>query len=148
MSPVLTTILILGIAMTSLSFSGGNGLSASAATLDGKWQAVEAELAGKKFPAEVTTGIQLAIDGEKYLVTTNDGEDRGTVRCFADEKPSAMEITGTDGPNKGKTFLAIYKLDGEKLVVCYDLTGKARPKEFKTEPKSMLFLVTYRKLKS
>ncbi len=52
------------------------------------------------------------------------------------------------GPNKGKTFLAIYKLDGDKLVICYDLTGKARPKEFKTEPKSMLFLVTYRKLKS
>jgi uncharacterized protein (TIGR03067 family) len=64
-----------------------------------------------------------------------------------DEKPSAMDITSTDGPNKGKTLLAIYKLEGDKLIVCYDLAGKKRPSDFKTEPKSLLFLATYQKVK-
>jgi uncharacterized protein (TIGR03067 family) len=114
---------------------------------DGKWQAIEAELNGKPFPPEAAKGIQLTIDGDKYVVTTNEGEDRGTVRYVPDEKPSALDITGTDGPNKGKTFLAIYKVVGDKLTVCYDLSGKSRPKEFKTTPKSMLFLATYRKQK-
>jgi hypothetical protein len=50
---------------------------------------------------------------------------------------------GTDGPNKGKTFLAIYELDKDSLKVCYDLSGKARPTEFKTKPDTTLFLVTY-----
>jgi uncharacterized protein (TIGR03067 family) len=133
---------------TGLVSSGQSDSKASTPPADGKWQAVEAELAGKKYPMQSPKGIELTIDGEKYHVFTGDGEDRGTVRYLADEKPTAMDITSTFGPNKGKTFLAIYKLDGDKLVVCYDLMGKSRPKEFKTEPKTMQFLVTYQKVKS
>ncbi len=147
MSALLTTFVFLGTTVTMTAF-GGDGPTKAASVLDGKWQVVEAELAGQKFPPRVAQSIQLAIDGENYLVTTDKGEDRGITRVMPDAKPSALDITGTIGPNKGKTFLAIYKLDGDKLVVCYDLTGKSRPKEFKTEPDSKLFLVTYRKLKS
>jgi uncharacterized protein (TIGR03067 family) len=136
------------MAVPSLRSSETNGPQAGSMPADGKWQMVEGELAGKPFPPRAAQSIALTIDGEKYLVTTGEGEDRGTVRYVPGEKPSAMDITGTIGPNKGKTFLAIYKLEGDKLVVCYDLAGKARPKEFKTEPKSALFLATYRKVKS
>ncbi len=148
MNHVIATIALLGMTAAGVVPSGDETTRAESVVPDGKWQAVEAELAGKKFPPQAARSIILTIDGEKYLVTTDEGEDRGTVRYLTDEKPSAMDITGTMGPNKGKTFLAIYKIEGEKLVVCYDLAGKERPKEFKTEPKSMLFLVTYRKLKS
>jgi uncharacterized protein (TIGR03067 family) len=58
-----------------------------------------------------------------------------------------MDITGTDGPNKGKTILAIYERDGDTLRVCYDLSGKSRPTEFKTETGTQLFLVTYKREK-
>jgi len=148
MNSMLAIALVAGLTSTGLGSNTESGAQASPMPADGKWQAVEAELAGKKLPPQAAEGIQLTIDGEKYLVTTNEGEDRGTVRYVPDEKPSAMDITGTMGPNKGKTFLAIYKIDGEKLIVCYDLSGKARPKEFKTEPNSALFLATYRKVKS
>jgi uncharacterized protein (TIGR03067 family) len=59
-----------------------------------------------------------------------------------------MTITGTDGPNKGKTFLAIYERDGDTLKVCYDLSGKAHPTEFKTAQGTQLFLVTYKREKN
>jgi uncharacterized protein (TIGR03067 family) len=58
-----------------------------------------------------------------------------------------MDITGTDGPNKGKTFPAIYELDGDTLKVCYDLSGKERPKALKTESGTMTFLVIYKRVK-
>jgi uncharacterized protein (TIGR03067 family) len=58
-----------------------------------------------------------------------------------------MEITGTAGPNKGKTFSAIYELQGDTLKICYDLTGKARPTEFKSKAGTQLFLATYKKVK-
>src|SRR4051794_40819519 len=35
-----------------------------------------------------------------------------------------MDITGTSGPNKGKTILAIYEQKGDTLRICYDLSGK------------------------
>lgn len=49
-----------------------------------------------------------------------------------------------DGRNKGKTLLAIYELNGDILRVCYDLTGKVRPTEFKTRKSELLFLATYK----
>ena len=57
-----------------------------------------------------------------------------------------MDIFGADGPNKGKTILAIYELNGDTLRVCYDLTGKVRPTEFKTKKGELLFLAIYRHL--
>jgi uncharacterized protein (TIGR03067 family) len=70
------------------------------------------------------------------------------VKYFPDASPKAMEVTGTAGPNKGKTFPAIYELIGDTLTVCYDLSGKARPSEFKSKAGTHLFLATYKRVKS
>ena len=34
-----------------------------------------------------------------------------------------MTITGTEGPNRGKTFPAIYELKDDTLRICDDLSG-------------------------
>jgi uncharacterized protein (TIGR03067 family) len=70
--------------------------------------------------------------------------DRGTCKLDPSAKPKALDITGTEGPNEGKTILAIYERDGDTLRVCYDLSGKDRPKEFKTSEGTPLFLVEYK----
>jgi uncharacterized protein (TIGR03067 family) len=57
-----------------------------------------------------------------------------------------MLITGTDGPNKGKTFPSIFELQGDVLRVCYDLSGKQRPLDFKTVLSTQLYLVTYHRV--
>jgi uncharacterized protein (TIGR03067 family) len=115
-------------------------------TVDGTWQATSAELGGQKFPKTVTDTIKLTLEKGKYEVIA-ESPDRGTVTYDTKAKPKTMDIQGTDGPNKGKTFLAIYELSGDQLTICYDLSGTSRPTEFKTLPKTQLFLVTYKKLK-
>ena len=66
--------------------------------------------------------------------------------CSSDlsAKPKALDITGTEGPNKGKKIPAIYERNGDTLRVCYDLSGKSRPAEFKTTAGTRLFLVDYK----
>jgi uncharacterized protein (TIGR03067 family) len=115
--------------------------------LDGTWLATTAELAGNPFPENVTKSITLVIKGDHYKVTVGERPDEGTARLIPDSNPKAMDITGTEGPNKGKTFLAIYEVKGDALKVCYDLAGKNRPEEFKTKPQTMQFLVTYQRKK-
>jgi uncharacterized protein (TIGR03067 family) len=110
------------------------------ADLNGSWQASTAELAGKQFPADVTKTILLVIKDEHYDV----GNDHGTIKVLDATK---MEITGMEGPNKGKTFKAIYKKKNEELTICYDLSGNAFPVSFSTEPNTKLFLVHYLKVK-
>ena len=57
-----------------------------------------------------------------------------------------MTIKSEEGPNKGKTFLAIYEMKDEvSMRVCYDPSGKEFPTEFKPPTGSKRYLVGYRR---
>jgi uncharacterized protein (TIGR03067 family) len=115
--------------------------------IQGTWVPATAELAGKPFPDEVRKTIKLVIKGDKYTATVGKVTDQGTVKLTPTAKPKKMDITGTEGPNKGKTIPAIYELDGDTVKICYDLSGKGHPTEFKTTEGSKLYLVTYKREK-
>src|SRR5262249_43409061 len=115
--------------------------------LQGTWKPVTAELAGKPFPDEVLKTMKLGITDDKYTVTAGEQTDEGTLKLDTAAKPRAMDIVGTKGPNQGKTIPAIYEVTDTTLRVCYDLSGKARPTEFKTRPDTQLFLVEYKQQK-
>jgi uncharacterized protein (TIGR03067 family) len=117
------------------------------ASLEGTWLPSTAELAGQKFPDEITKTIKLTIKGAKYTVTVGKMIDKGTCKLDMSATPKTIDIVGTEGPNKGKTILAIYELTGDTLKVCYDLGGKARPTAFESKPDTQLFLVTYKREK-
>jgi uncharacterized protein (TIGR03067 family) len=115
--------------------------------LQGTWLPTAAELGEKPLDEETVKSIKLVIDGDKYTVTVGKAIDKGSTKIDPAAKPKTLDIMGTDGPNKGKTLLAIYELDGDTLRICYDLSGKARPTEFKTKKGEQLFLVTYKRSK-
>jgi uncharacterized protein (TIGR03067 family) len=114
--------------------------------IQGAWLPSTAELGGKMFPDEVRKTIKLVVKDDKYTATVGTAVDQGTVKLNPAAKPKEIDITGTDGPNKGKTILAIYERDGDTLRVCYDLSGESRPTEFETKEGTLRFLVTYTKL--
>ncbi len=135
----------LALALIVASSSAVRGADGKNDTIDGTWLASAAELGGKTFPDEVRKSIKLVMKGDQYTVTVGTNPDRGTCKLDPSAKPKALDITGTDGPNKGKTILAIYERDGDTLRICYDLSGKGRPAEFGTKPGTRLFLVTYKR---
>ena len=136
--------LVLVLSFSSVAWSD----DAKDDSLDGTWLPATAEFGGKMFPEEARKSMKLVIKGDKYTVTVGkEGNDEGTVKRMPSETPKAMDITGTNGPNKGKTFLAIYEHKGDTLRVCYDLSGKKRPTEFKTSEGTQLFLVEYKRQK-
>ena len=93
--------------------------------------------------------FSLKISGEDYEVTV-EGEpesDKGTVAVDNTTTPKRMTIKGVQGPNKGKTFLAIWEMkDDRSMRVCYDLAGKEFPKEFKAPKGTSFYLVGYRRM--
>ena len=115
--------------------------------LQGSWKPVAAELGGKPFPDEILKTMKLVLTDGKYTVTVGQQTDEGTVKLDPAKKPRAMDIVGTKGPNRGKAIPAIYELRDTTLRICYDLSGKARPGEFKTRPDTQLFLVEYKRQK-
>jgi uncharacterized protein (TIGR03067 family) len=117
----------------------------ASADVVGVWRPVTAELGGAKLPDAAIASWRLTLTKTTYALTGAESADKGTVTSDAKHVPKTMDITGTEGPNAGKTFLAIYELDGDRLTVCYDLSEKTRPTRFETKPGTKLFLVTYRR---
>jgi len=144
---MLLKLLIVLTLLLSVSLAAKGADAKDDDAIQGTWLPSTAELAGMPFPEEVRKTIKLVIKDDKYTVTVGKDVDQGTVKLNPAAKPKEIDITGTDGPNKGKTILAIYERDGDTLRVCYDLSGKNRPKEFKTKEGTQLFLVTYKREK-
>jgi uncharacterized protein (TIGR03067 family) len=117
-----------------------------AKAMQGVWKPVTAVLGGKPMPPPVVTAITLMLTNGMYNVTV-EGErsDKGTVKLDTAATPRQMSITGTNGPNLGKTFPAIYELKGDTLRICYDLSGEKFPTEYKSVAGTKLYLVTYKR---
>ena len=144
---MLLRALVATVLVLPLSTAAWSADAKDAEAMEGTWTPAEAELAGEKFSEEVRKTIKLEIKGDKYTVTVGKKTDKGSTKIDPAATPKTLDITGTEGPNKGKTILAIYELDGDTLRVCYDLSGKNRPTEFKTQAKTQLYLVTYKREK-
>lgn len=118
---------------------------------DGVWKPKGAMLGGVLLPPPVLETITLKIEKDNYEVTVigEDHSDKGTFKLDETVAPKRMTIKSESGPNKGKTFLAIYEIKGVNAMrVCYDLSGKEFPKEFKAPKGSELYLVGYRRQES
>jgi uncharacterized protein (TIGR03067 family) len=140
-----TVVSLLFIALLSPVVGAADGPEAR--ELEGIWKPLSAELAGSKYPQKILDTMKLTVKDGKYTVEVAGKLDEGTVTHDSSTSPKSMDIKGTNGPNKGKTFLVIYELKNDELRVCYDLSGKSRPTEFATKAETQLFLVTYRKEK-
>lgn len=140
---LLAVLMVLSLTCVAWSQGGQDDVK----LMEGTWLPASAELSGKELPEEVRKIIKLVLKGDTYTVTVGDQPDEGKVKVDATKKPKTLDITGTKGANMGKTMLAIYEVNGDTLRVCYDMSGKAYPKDFKTTPDSQLFLVTYKRQK-
>ena len=136
---------LVGVVLLALAL-GVQADDADNKAMQGTWTAVKAELAGMPMPPGFLKSIVLKRDEGKYEVTVGGKLDRGTYALESSATPKAMTLRGTEGPNVGKTFLCIYKIDGDTLEVCYDLAGATTPTEFKTVGTD-LYLATYARKK-
>ncbi|MCA9186915.1 MAG: TIGR03067 domain-containing protein [Pirellulaceae bacterium] len=115
---------------------------------DGVWKPKGAMLQGVLLPPPALDAITLRIEGDTYEVTVEGEEhsDKGVFLLDETVMPKRMVIKSTSGPNKGKIILAIYEVKSDiAMRVCYDLTGKAFPTDFKAPKNSDLYVAGYRR---
>jgi uncharacterized protein (TIGR03067 family) len=118
----------------------------------GTWRPIAAVLSGNRLPKSAVDAVTLRISGDTYEVEINSEEekevDRGTFTVDTSRTPFRITINGTSGPNEGKTILGIFEMkDDNSMRVCYDLSGKEFPNEFKAPPGSSRYVAGYRKMK-
>src|SRR5262249_36022794 len=95
------------------------------------WQMVSAIRDGKKLPPEEVKQFKLAIQGNRFVLRkASVAISEGTFTLDPTRKPKEIDETATAGPNKGKTFLAIYEIEDDRHRICFAAPGQRRPTEF------------------
>ncbi len=113
--------------------------------LNGIWVPQGAEFSGESIPMPPTRFI---ITGDRYRVESEGGDDEGVLVIDTEVTPHAVDITGMTGPNAGKTLRAIFRMRGDLLQLCYEVSEvPRRPGGFSTTRGSLQILVRYRREK-
>jgi uncharacterized protein (TIGR03067 family) len=120
--------------------SSAKKTTSSAYALNGTWKPVKQEMGGTALPAAFLQAQELVILDSSYTLTA-ESVDKG-VLFYKDGK---MDIYSKEGVNKGKHFTAIYKLEQEQLIICYNLKGDGYPTGFETASAPALFLSVFKR---
>jgi uncharacterized protein (TIGR03067 family) len=114
---------------------------------EGTWDLIYLERDGEALKPLPNTRTVNA--GGKFVVKVGE-EDvaAGTFKVDPSKKPKAVDVTYTEGPDKGKSFKAIYQIDGDTAKLCRaGSPDQERPTEFKTSPGMGGFLARYKRAK-
>jgi uncharacterized protein (TIGR03067 family) len=129
-----TTLICWAAAIPGAADSATNPASkAELDKLQGTWEVVRVEAAGKLLPGETTKGWTLVIDGAKYTLHEGDRTVEGVLKLDLLTSPRAIDAVRTSGADKGKTRWGIYSLEGDQLKICFvEPDAHQRPKQFTT----------------
>lgn len=136
----MTRMLFLSAAIALVTGCGTAKNITSSNSLNGTWIAVAQELGGKPLPPAFYEKQKLILADSTYTLVA-ESVDKGTVQVDGDR----LDITGKEGVNAGKHFKAIYKIEQQQLVICYDLSGQNYPAAYSTKDQPYYFLAHFKK---
>ena len=113
--------------------------------LEGAWVPVAASVSGRELLVAELRVKYLVLDGRDYSIVDRSNQivDRGEYLVNDRATPRTIDIVGRDGPNAGRSMLAIFELKDDQLTVCYDLDGKRRPENMQVQEDQLLLSITY-----
>ena len=113
--------------------------------LEGAWVPIAASLSGNELLVAELRVKYLVLDGHDYNIIDRSNRivDRGEYLANDSAKPWTLDIVGRDGPNAGRSLLAIFELQDDRLTVCYNLEGQNRPANMQAQDDQLLLSITY-----
>lgn len=140
-----------GILLSLLFLSASVGAEESAKStqqpLQGEWVIQSMEQDGHKTPAEKIKSVRIVIASDKLTVHGDKGM-ASTIKLDASKKPHHIDITVSDGLDKGKVWHGIYELEGDDWKLCLGKPGKDRPTAFGCKANSGTVLMLLKRDKS
>jgi uncharacterized protein (TIGR03067 family) len=123
-------ILIAGVAATGLAHGGDAKKELEA--MQGKWSITKIEESTGKAPPEDSIKEFVVTVKEDVMKVTHGSSAAVVLKIKLDttKDPKTIDFTHMEGPDKGKTELGIYKLEGDTWTYCVADIGKDRPMAF------------------
>lgn len=113
--------------------------------LQGTWKAVALEAGGNALPKEAVPEFTFIIGADgKATGKTAKSEYAATIAVNPKKDPKTIDNAHESGPQKGKKQYGVYKLEGDKLIVCITAPGRAetdRPRDFSTRDSANVLFI-------
>jgi len=127
--------------MSEWKATSRDGIEKELKRFEGTWKQIGYERDGVTEPLDeqgwdpITT-----FTAEEFVVTLADGSIpiKGTYRIDPTRNPKTVDWMDTIGEDAGKTLLAIYAIQEDRLMFCAAYPGLERPTEFRTRPGQVL----------
>jgi uncharacterized protein (TIGR03067 family) len=116
--------------------------------LEGVWMCESATVNGRKLDDGTAMSLKLTLRGEQYK--TERGDEvlfDSTYSVDNSVNPAHIDMVGI-GELAGKIGKGIYDVTQDRLIMCYTMPGKDRPKAFTSEEGSDAYLMVWRRAKS
>ncbi|HSQ55057.1 MAG TPA: TIGR03067 domain-containing protein [Gemmata sp.] len=144
----LITMLVF-VCFTSAGAKPDDANAAELKALVGKWKVASAELGGKDITEHLKEMKFEIKAGGKYTAQVGELKDDATFSVDLAKKPREMDVKPNGGPQKGKIVKAIYKLEGDTLIICYDHDhAENRQSRFESKEGTTVLLITYKREKN
>lgn len=115
-------------------------------TFEGVWIVESAEANGNQVPSELLSSVVVTLKDGAYQFSSAESTARGKVKFDFSQMPFHLDSIEEEGPNAGKTILAIMEPTSTGWRACYAMQdGAIRPKQFKAEADSGHLLIAYKR---
>lgn len=111
----------------------------------GTWTIVDRKRADTKEPVTAPTVV---FEGDKYRIKAGDKVvEEGTYKLDGSQSPKHIEVTATEGKDKGQKWHGVYEIEGNTLRAVVGPTDKDRPTKYDNPPEGVRAFVLKREKK-
>ena len=147
-----TVVLLLLAVVAPMALGGDEKVENEKKKFVGNWTLASGQVDGKPVADEDVKRSKMTSEAEKRTLTVphlaKDTLTSKLKRLDPSKKPAELEWVRDNGRGTDTTMLAIYEwVDEDTYRVCYDPSGKARPKEFKAAAGSGFVLHVWKRSK-
>jgi uncharacterized protein (TIGR03067 family) len=100
--------------------------------LQGEWKLVGLTKNGVQEPKARLTTSRLTITDSNLMLNDGVNKPQGTFTFDSKAIPPTIDIMLKENAGNSQLGKGIYKLERDKLTICFTLNGTNRPKEFKS----------------
>jgi uncharacterized protein (TIGR03067 family) len=143
-------LFIMAGALTAADNAKDEAIKKDRKKYEGTWQVVALEVEGNKADEEDAKKITVINEADGKWAIEAEGKvvAKGTSEIDPTKKPKTVDLTMTEGDDKGNTFLGIYEFaDDNTRKVCLAQAGKDRPTEFSSTAENKHILAVLKRVK-
>jgi uncharacterized protein (TIGR03067 family) len=109
-------------------------------SLQGEWKIASFNKGGELVPQNELAGSKIVVAGEKMTITFNKKDEPAAFKVAPKADPPAIDIIPAKN-EKNMVVKGIYKLEKDKLTICFGPDGADRPAEFKASKKASVMVL-------